>query len=776
MISRLLIGVTLCFGALPLFPAENLLRNPDFEERDADGGFPGWSFQLQAGTYAGPVRTVIPFEGRCSLELCCPEVRQSGAVIQRCKVVPGKEYLFGGLFLGRSGFARVNCHDAQGNFLGCAIQRDLTIEEETYTWSALSSSFVPGENVAYVEVIFDMWARICKGSGYADHLYFGEKPATVPNVPAAPSASVEEGRVSLKWKPCVNAVEYIVYRAYFPDQGKGEAVALVTGCAWEDAALDPRASRCIYRVQALDEARQTSGLSAPVEVRIREFPAENATYVGVFSAFQKLRKYAFLPDSPCRKIELDLAANETAACQIVLFNPGRELRKVRVSVDELVLNGVPLTKEQAGVELFQVEYTLVDKPSVLREEMCSLPGWLPDPLLPWEGAMDVPRGENRSIWLKLRTSPACPAGEIGGRVSLYEQGRLVAALPLKATVYPFALPAAPSCQSSFQIRYDRVCEAFGFTEATDESLRNRVFDRYVEMLLDHRLNPATLPYGLEGEKGKALLADPRLVSLSLPTNDFSRLEAIRKRLKEDYGVEGYVYVQDEPGPGAFQACRDTAALVHRNRDVPYILTIAPNPQLFGAVDIWVPSLQDIDWNEVAQRRAAGEHIWWYTSMVPRSPFPTFLVDDCGTSPRALAWLQAKYRIEGLLYWDICMHRRFGGDEESYDGQVWDTPRLYGQANGDGFLVYPGKQKGIDGPVTSIRFEAILEGNEELEYFELYRRLLRRSGCSEEEIERRVEEVIAPAAQSLTRWSADPEVFDRQRRKLAGEICRLLDTP
>jgi len=209
--------------------AENLLQNADFEEVNAESAFPGWELRLEAGTYAG-VADIPALEGKNCLKLSCPEVLKSGAVVQRCKVEPGKEYLFSGLFYGRNAFARINCHDSDGKFIGCAVQFDLTSVDGVYTWCPLSQAFVPKENTAYVEVVFDMWARICKGDCYADHLYLGAKPSGLPAMPE-PSAALENGCVKLHWEPCENAKEYLVYKSAFPEQGTGESVALVSGTA-----------------------------------------------------------------------------------------------------------------------------------------------------------------------------------------------------------------------------------------------------------------------------------------------------------------------------------------------------------------------------------------------------------------------------------------------------------------------------------------------------------------------------------------------------------------
>ena len=94
--------------------------------------------------------------------------------------------------------------------------------------------------------------------------------------------------------------------------------------------------------------------------------------------------------------------------------------------------------------------------------------------------------------------------------------------------------------------------------------------------------------------------------------------------------------------------------------------------------------------------------------------------------------------------------------------------MFPGANGDGFLTYPGKQVGIDGPVTSIRLEILRDGNEDIEYFNIYRNLL----GNDLDAERQVQSIIAPVAVDLTHWDHDPKKLEAQRDALARKIMML----
>ena len=99
-------------------------------------------------------------------------------------------------------------------------------------------------------------------------------------------------------------------------------------------------------------------------------------------------------------------------------------------------------------------------------------------------------------------------------------------------------------------------------------------------------------------------------------------------------------------------------------------------------------------------------------MVPQQPYPTYLIDDDEVSHRILSWLQVKDGVDGTLYWITTVFQKTDGTPRN----VWVDPIAYPNVNGDGYLLYPGTQYGIAGPIGTIRLGMIREGNEALEYF------------------------------------------------------------
>lgn len=116
------------------------------------------------------------------------------------------------------------------------------------------------------------------------------------------------------------------------------------------------------------------------------------------------------------------------------------------------------------------------------------------------------------------------------------------------------------------------------------------------------------------------------------------------------------------------------------------------------------------------RLGEGNPLWWYGCTAPRSPNPTYHIDDTVLSARIESWMKADYNIQGNLYWSTCLYSEPGQaeaityPENFYTGNAARSLSV----NGEGFLFYPGKKYGVDGPIPSLRLEQIRDGLEEYE--------------------------------------------------------------
>lgn len=125
--------------------------------------------------------------------------------------------------------------------------------------------------------------------------------------------------------------------------------------------------------------------------------------------------------------------------------------------------------------------------------------------------------------------------------------------------------------------------------------------------------------------------------------------------------------------------------------------------------------------EEADRRFFGNdgEMWTYTCLQPNSPYPTFHTDDYLLTSRLLGWMMYNYDIVGSLYWNAALYaRRDLTVDEFEDLPIWEyysgVANRYPSANGDGYLLYPGRPYGIDGPVGTIRLQSFRDGMEDYE--------------------------------------------------------------
>ena len=82
-----------------------------------------------------------------------------------------------------------------------------------------------------------------------------------------------------------------------------------------------------------------------------------------------------------------------------------------------------------------------------------------------------------------------------------------------------------------------------------------------------------------------------------------------------------------------------------------MLTEQPEPPLIGVVDLWCPLTAFVPLQAIAERRKAGEEVWWYVCTGPRAPYVGLFIDHPGTEMRVWLWQTWKYGVQGILIWE-----------------------------------------------------------------------------------------------------------------------------
>jgi hypothetical protein len=204
----------------------------------------------------------------------------------------------------------------------------------------------------------------------------------------------------------------------------------------------------------------------------------------------------------------------------------------------------------------------------------------------------------------------------------------------------------------------------------------------------------------------------------------------------------FLYLPDEPYPPQYPEVRRLAENVHSNpgpgRKLPTFVTKHPVPELDGAIDIWCVPAQELDPAVAAAERKKGRRVWAYNGARPRAP--ALLIDTPATDARAVPWAFFKHDVPLYFFWHSVhwQHNRQKQGERRQN--VWKNPVTFdnrgqprkpiedqGFLNGDGVLIYPGQEvlhpeedRGIAGPIGSIRLANLRRGLQDHQYLTLAR--------------------------------------------------------
>lgn len=496
--------------------------------------------------------------------------------------------------------------------------------------------------------------------------------------------------------------------------------------------------------------------SAPCQTECRVWPE-----VGT----RKVLRDAPVPERP-QPIDLDALRNEFEAFQVIVSAGTRDVVDARVSVSDLV--------GETGALIGGARIALSLQHYLEVTQNTSKPGWYPDALLPLPESFSVKAGQNQGVWANVYVPRNAAPGRYVGKVTVAADGQ-VTELPVTLRVRDAALTDKSHFQSAFAIWGGILADQYKLSQDSPEY--RALYERVYWFLTGYRMPPDDLPVSIDSPDAARFLNDPRVNSFRIPY-DPGNPEQFKQRIamlrEKGWLSKGYIYTIDEPGPDAIAGCAEYGKRIKELApDARWLLTHGVREELLGAVSIWCPVLAGYDKDACRERQALGESVWWYTCCGPQHPYPTYLINDDATSPRVLSWLQAAWKVEGVLYWSVNIWDKFDG-QRYVDRDVWTDPLAFPGANGDGYLIYPGKTH-EDPPIPSLRLEWIRQGNEDFETFWLLRDRLREEAEKLEVPPERydphseVEALIARVAPTFTRWNRDPLAMEAARREALDRI-------
>ncbi|GEJ58525.1 DUF4091 domain-containing protein [Anaeromyxobacter diazotrophicus] len=377
---------------------------------------------------------------------------------------------------------------------------------------------------------------------------------------------------------------------------------------------------------------------------------------------------------------------------------------------------------------------------------------------------DVPAGQTWVLYVEVHVPPGAAAGDYAGTVTVHAaEGDAV--VPVKLTVWDFALPSTSSLRSAFGEGGAAARHALSGDALT------ALETRYAQLALDHRVSLHDVRDGANPDwahfdrwYGPLLdgamptqLAGARLTSMSSGADLASAAQhadwAAHFKARGWFG-RLFQYTCDEPPITC--AWSDIAARAQNAKQAdPSFRTLvttdaaqATQNGVLGSIDLMVPVINYLDdrpydaygWTAGGETRPAydaflsapGKELWLYQSCMSHgcggtvdignptasdlywTGWPSYMVDASAVRNRAMEWFSFRYGASGELYYETTQAYYA---RDPWTGGLWDFT-----GNGDGTLFWPGTPDRIGGttdiPLASLRLKLVREGMEDYEYLKL----------------------------------------------------------
>ena len=463
------------------------------------------------------------------------------------------------------------------------------------------------------------------------------------------------------------------------------------------------------------------------------------------------------------------ARGEYEGAQLILTSEEEPVDGIDLTASELSLVGDGTVKfPKENIEVFFEKYLDVTK---IYDANGAPIGKYPDALVPMQSIVDcgenkMKAGTNQGLYVRFNVPKDQPSGIYTGSLQL--SFGTVKSVPVALEIADLTVSEETHSRSLFISEWQYRLGELDSTQA--------MLEKYIAAGLEYRISPSGVviddSYSDEGiqyyvDTAAKFMQDPKCTHIALPLLHKSQTRVIdgksitanavdaetmtkvlnafiEKSLEDgfDYVKKLGTHLVDEPQLNKaldrtkltttiFKETltavadelqqrsvdntefRDT--LVESVRNVRAIITASYDDDYVGYIDTWCPTVDYYDTEAQRAQYADQEEKWWYTCISPRAPFPTYHIEDTLLSARTMGWMQAEYDVVGNLFWATNVYANYDGSkyvhiEDFFEG---DASR-FSQVNGDGYLFYPGKPYGIDGPIGSLRLEAIRDGLEEYE--------------------------------------------------------------
>jgi hypothetical protein len=466
------------------------------------------------------------------------------------------------------------------------------------------------------------------------------------------------------------------------------------------------------------------------------------------------------PDAPAGShtaIELHAAKGEYESFQIIVQAPAGGLTNVNVAVPDA---------DEVEFTLYREHYVYLARGSADWATNQNSPlggGWYPDGLIPFvdpatgedlSGAeldavpFDLAAGKNQPVWVDVLVRREAPAGEYTGTlVVTSDQGEATVTLDL--TVWNFELPVTPALDSAFLY-----WTVGGQLQPKQELLRNRIMptnasSSHANTLVSEGLGAVNIGFWSG--------ADGSTCSVSNPPPSATAVASAAAAYPD--GLRLYAYTADEIShcSGLLPTMEAYADALHE-AGVDQLITMPPNSDWAGVVDIWVELPKQYDVADVEDAIERGEAVWSYNCLQQDDYSPKWLLDYAPINYRIQpGFINQSLGLSGLLYWRA----------DHWTADPWnDVTRYSVSYPGEGLLVYPAEQVGLEGVVPSMRLKWLRDGVDDYDYVQILK------GRGDGDWALGIAQAVGP---DWINWIRDPSALESARRQL-GERIVDLDAP
>ncbi len=523
-------------------------------------------------------------------------------------------------------------------------------------------------------------------------------------------------------------------------------------------------------------------------------------------------------------ISIFAARNEIVAFQLIVESDEEGIESVDVSLPELrhevsgskiiysSPNPDPTDYRNQSIQLFSVNYMQVTKPtkaSWIYRSGPSAPadptGWKPVQLVPENAKAgkggfppSVEPSSNQAIWIEVYTGRDRPPGIYRGSLQVTADGQ-ESVLPLELRLFNFNLSDRNTMHAMVYFEGSQPVLYQGHrldTEYHRFAHRNRI-----ELVHAYSIESATenqqrfLGGDFTGEQsyagpgegvGNIIIPD----TFYGPGSDYDDRDSAWRTSDEwinflDANLHEYltfVYMPDEPDSSQFNRIRNIADNIHSNpgpgRKLPIFVTLAYTAALDTRIDYWCTGPQGYDIDRALKEREKGHEYWIYNGGRPFAG--AVVIDAPATDSRAIIWACFKHGIDLYFYWHSVHwrhnHQMKPGAPRNQD--VWGNPITFdtggSYANGDGVLIYPGEEvlhpehdRGIPGPISTIRLANFRRGLQDHQYLVMASRLGLKK-LTEEALQEVVPRVFSDTGENIG-FAELEETFESARFRLGLAI-------